>query len=103
MNSRLKKKYEDLVAKELVAYKNAQTKYKTALNSSKERIRFLKAEKKKEDSKIKNEPSMTKDGKIYTLKLELDGKILLAKENYKAAQDGGFEPAGLKLKKLMGE
>ncbi len=85
-NSRLKKKYDDLVAKELVAYKNAQTKYKTALNSSKERIRFLKAEKKKEDSKLKNEPSMTKDGKIYTLKLELDGKILLAKENYKAAK-----------------
>lgn len=31
------------------------------------------------------------------------GEIEKAKENYKAAQDGGFEPAGLKLKKLMVE
>ena len=84
--NRLKKKYNDMVAEELVAYKNAETKYKTEVNASKERVRFLKAEKKKEITKIKNEPSMVRDGKIYTLKLELDGKILLAKENYKNAK-----------------
>ena len=84
--NRMKKKYNDMVAEELVAYKNAQTKYKTEVNASKERVKFLKAEKKKELTKIKNEPSMVRDGKIYTLKLELDGKILLAKENYKNAK-----------------
>ena len=46
-SSRLKKMYDDLVAKELVAYKNAQTEYKLGLNAGKERVKFLKGEKKK--------------------------------------------------------
>ena len=82
-SSRLKKKYNDLVATELVAYKNAQTEYKMAVNARKERIKFLKSERKKEIEGIKNEPSMTKSGRLYTLSLEYNGKVLEAKEKYK--------------------
>ena len=82
-SSRLKKKYEDLVATELVAYKNAQTEYKMALNNRKERIKFLKSEKKKEIESARNEPFMTRSGKFYTLSLEYNGKVLRVKETAK--------------------
>ncbi len=82
-SSRLKKKYDDLVATELVAYKNAQTEYKMAVSARKERIRFLKSERKKECDSVKNEPSMTRSGRMYTLSLEYNGKVLEAKELYK--------------------
>lgn len=82
-SSRLKKKYEDLVATELVAYKNAQTEYKMALNNRKERIKFLKSEKKKEIESARNEPFMTRSGKLYTLSLEYNGKVLHVKETAK--------------------
>ncbi len=82
-SSRLKKKYDDLVAKELVAYKNAITEYKTAVAQRKERIKFLKSEKKKELQKVKDEPSMVRSGKLYTLSLEYNGLVLEAKDAYK--------------------
>ena len=82
-NDRLKKKYDDLVAPELTAYRNAKTEYERLLVEDKERRKFLKAEKKKELNKIKNDPSMFKDGKLYTLRLEYQGKILEAKDVYK--------------------
>ena len=68
----------------LVAYKNAQTEYETGIKYGKERIKFLKAEKKKEIAKIKGEPSMFRSGSFYTLRLTRDGKILNVKEEYKA-------------------
>ena len=83
-NSRIKKYYNDLVSDEFVAYKNAQTEYETGLKFAKERIQFLKAERKKELSKIKNEPSMYKSGALYTLKLNRNGKVLEAREAFKA-------------------
>ena len=82
-SSRLKKKYSDLVATELVAYKNAQTEYKMAVNARNEKIKFLKSERKKEIESIKNEPSMTRSGRLYTLSLEYNGKVLEVKEKYK--------------------
>ena len=82
-SSRLKKKYSDLVATELVAYKNAQTEYKMAVNARNEKIKFLKSERKKEIESIKNEPSMTRSGRLYTLSLEYNGKVLETKEKYK--------------------
>ncbi len=82
-SSRLKKKYDDLVAKELVAYKNTVTEYKTAVAMRKERIRFLKSEKKKEIQKVKDEPAMVRSGKLYTLSLEYNGLVLEAKDSYK--------------------
>ena len=83
-NSRIKKYYNDLVANEFVAYKNAQTEYETGKKFRKERIAFLKAEKKKEVTKIKQEPSIFKSGSLYTLKLNRNGKILEAREALKA-------------------
>ena len=82
-SSRLKKMYDDLVAKELVAYKNAETEYRIGLNQYKERIKFLKGEKKKEIEKIKNEPSLVSEGKYYSLSLDYNGKVLALKEEYK--------------------
>ena len=82
-SSRLKKKYDDLVAKELVAYKNTVTEYKTAVAMRKERISFLKSEKKKEIQKVKDEPAMVRSGKLYTLSLEYNGLVLEAKDSYK--------------------
>ena len=82
-SSRLKRMYNDLVAKELVAYKNAETEYRIGLNEFKEKIKFLKGEKKKELEKAKNKPSITYSGKRYALDLEYNGKILAIKEEYK--------------------
>ena len=81
-SNRIKTYYENLVSKEFVAYKNAQTEYETGLKYGKERIKFLKAEKKKEIAKIKGEPSMFRSGSFYTLKLERDGKILSIREEF---------------------
>ena len=83
-NNRLKKVFNDKVAKEMTAYKNAKTEYHLLLRASKERIKFLKGEKKKDLEKTKNEPSMIKDGKLYTLRLDRDGHILEVKDNFKA-------------------
>ena len=83
-SNRIKTYYDSLVAEEFVAYKNAQTEYETGIKYGKERIKFLKAEKKKEIAKIKGEPSMFRSGSFYTLKLERDGRILNVREEYKA-------------------
>ena len=86
-NDRLKKLYDDKVAKEFVEYKNAETEYKTKSQYRKERIKFLKSESKKEIQKIKDEPSMLKDGKLYTLSLDYNGFVLRAKEEAKEKLD----------------
>ena len=83
-SSRLKKLYDDLVATELVAYKNAQTEYKLALNAGKEKVKFLKGEKKKELEKIKNNTSITYDGRKYAIDIDYNGQKLEVKEKYKA-------------------
>ena len=98
-NNRLKKKYDDLVANELVAYKNAETEYKTHLVANKERIKFLKSEKKKDLDKVKNEPSMVRSGKLYTLSLDYNGLVLEAKEQYKEK----VNPLNEELKKINAE
>ena len=86
-NSKIKKYREELVAKEFVEYKNAQTEYEIGLRAGKERIKFLKAEKKKEVHKIKDEPSMYRSGALYNLRLDRIGKVLSAKEDFKNAED----------------
>ena len=83
-NSRLKKLFNDKVADELTAYKNAETEYKTLVAARKEKIKFLKSEQKKEIAKTKNEPSIYKSGRYYSLKIEYNGKLSEIKETYKA-------------------
>jgi len=65
--SKTKKLYEDLVSKELVAYKNAKTELRSGLAKGNENIKFLKAERKKEISVAKNYAMNTIEGNIYTL------------------------------------
>ena len=82
-NSRLKKLFNDKVASELVAYKNAQTEYKHLVAQRKERIKFIKSESKKEITKVKTEPSLFKSGRFYTLNIEYNGKKIAINEEYK--------------------
>ena len=82
-SSRLKRIYDDKVAKELIAYKNAETEYKRELAKDKERVKFLKSERKKDLDKVKNEPSMIRDGRLYSLNIDHNGFLLEAKDNYK--------------------
>ena len=82
-SSRLKRIYDDKVAKELIAYKNAETEYKRELARDKERVKFLKSERKKDLEKVKNEPSMIRDGRLYSLNIDHNGFLLEAKDNYK--------------------
>ena len=84
----LKKMRKDLTAGEFVAYKNAITVYNGELNKTKETIKFLKSEKKKELERVKNVAKNESDGKIYALK-----------------QDYGLEKVNInhKFKKLLEE
>ena len=68
--SRTKKMYDDLVADELVAYKNAQTELRTGLAKYSENIKFLKSEKKKQIAQAKNHASNDIEGREYALKRE---------------------------------
>ena len=68
--SRTKKIYDDLVADELVAYKNAETELRTGLAKYSENIKFLKSEKKKQIGQAKNHVVNEMEGKKYSLKRE---------------------------------
>ena len=68
--SRTKKMYDDLVADELVAYKNSQTELRTGLAKYSENIKFLKSEKKKQVAQAKNHATNDIEGRQYTLKRE---------------------------------
>ena len=68
--SRTKKMYDDLVANELVAYKNAETELRTGLAKYSENIKFLRSEKKKQINQAKNHVTNEMEGKKYSLKRE---------------------------------
>ncbi len=67
-NSRIKRLYEEKVADELVAYRNAQTELRAGLAKGPELVKFLKSEKKKEIAKAKNHVHNEKESRLYTLK-----------------------------------
>ena len=81
--SHLKRLFNDKVADELVAYKNAETEYHNLLAARKEKIKFIKSESKKEIKKVKDEPSLFRSGRFYTLNIEFNGQKLAVKEEYK--------------------
>ena len=96
-SSHLKKMYNDLVSEELVAYKNAITELNNGINTKKEKVKFLKSEKKKEIAKIKNNAKNEADGRIYgleqdfglekvTLKHELEVAVAALDEKLKNEQ-----------------
>ena len=68
--SRTKKMFNDLVADELVAYKNAETELRTGLAKFNENIKFLRSEKKKQIAQAKNFVSNELEGQSYALKRE---------------------------------
>lgn len=67
-NDRLKRLYDEKVADELVAYRNAQTELRTGLSKGKELVKFYKSEKKKEVAKAKSYAHNEKESRLYTLK-----------------------------------
>ena len=78
--SRTKKMYSELVAKELVAYKNAETELKSGLAKYSENIRFLKSEKRKELSKARNYVSNETESRYYTLKQNYGAELFKCSE-----------------------
>ena len=96
-SSHLKRMYNDLVSEELVAYKNAITELNNGIDTKKEKVKFLKSEKKKEIAKIKNNAKNEADGRIYgleqdfglekvTLKHELEVAVAALDEKLKNEQ-----------------
>ena len=80
--SRTKKMYDELVADELVAYKNAQTELRAGLAKYSENIRFLKSEKRKEVNKAKNYASNEISSRKYTLKQVHGSDLFKAQEEF---------------------
>ena len=87
-SNRIKKMKDEIVAKELVAYKNAVTAYNRELNRGKEAIKFYKSEKKKELERIKNVAKNESDGKIFALKEELGLKEITLEHEYEVFLQG---------------
>ena len=82
-SSRLKKMYDELVSKELVAYKNSITKKRTTISGAKDKISFLRSEKKKKVNSIKMHATEIAEGKLYSLKLEYRNNVALVFETCK--------------------
>ena len=80
--SRTKRLYDEIVAEELVAYKNAITERDSGLAKYTENIKFLKAEKKKEVAKAKNLASNEIESKLYTLRQEYGADSFKVSEDY---------------------
>ena len=78
----LKKLREEIVAKEFVAYKNAITEFKSAINKDKETVKFYKSEKKKEVERLKNIAKNESSGKLYALKLDYGLEKVTIKHKY---------------------
>ena len=74
-SSHLKRKFNELTSDELVAYKNAETEYRSSVNSLKENIKFLKSEKRKELSKAKNMANNEITNRKYGLKQDYGSEV----------------------------
>ncbi len=92
--SRTKKIYEEVVANELVAYKNAITELKSGLAKYGENIRFLKSEKRKEMNKARSLASNEIESRLYTLKQNYGAECFKINE----ARDNKLNDLALKFK-----
>jgi len=81
-SSIIKKMYEEKVADELTRYRNAQTELRSGLEGQKERIKFLKSEKKKDIETKKNKPSLLAGGKQYSLDIDYNSSRIQLKDLY---------------------
>ncbi|MCQ2814872.1 MAG: ATP-binding cassette domain-containing protein [Bacilli bacterium] len=82
-NNRLKKKYDDLVADELVAYKNSITELDSGIARQKENVKFLKSEKKKTNSQIRNKARIQASGKKFNEKIKYKEAVLIINGTFK--------------------
>ena len=78
----LKQMRDEIAADEFIAYKNAITAYNTELNKGKEKVKFLKSEKKKELERIKNIVKNETDGALYALRLDYGLEKVHIKHDY---------------------
>ena len=111
--SHLKKMYEEKIADELVAYKNAKTELHSGLSKGKETVKFLKSEKKKEIAKAKSFASNETQSRLYTLKqnygadqFKIESNSALSSEEQKAqlaALKEKYEADKLEAKKINDE
>ncbi len=83
-SSHLKRMYEDLVAKELVAYRNAQTERKNGILVAKDNISFLKSERKKIIAQTKLHATEVSEGALFNAKQQFKSNINDEKEEIKA-------------------
>lgn len=83
--SRTKKMYEDLVSKELSAYKNAETELRSGLAKYSENIKFLKSEKKKQIAQARNFVTNDIEGRAYSLKREFGASKFAAEDEFRSA------------------
>ena len=79
----LKKMREEIVAKEFVAYKNTITEYKSELNKSKEVVKFLNSEKKKELERVKSIAKNESSGRIFALNQDYGLEKISIKHKFK--------------------
>ena len=80
--SRTKRLYDEIVAEELVAYKNAITERNSGLAKYTENIKFLKSEKKKEVAKANNLASNEIESKLYTLRQDYGAESFKVSEEH---------------------
>ena len=81
-SSRTKRLYEELISKELVEYKNAETELRSGLAKYTEYVHFLKAERRKDVNKAKASASNEIKSRLYTLKLSYGADQFKIGENY---------------------
>ncbi len=79
----LKKMREEIVAKEFVTYKNTITEYKSELNKSKEVVKFLNSEKKKELERVKSIAKNESSGRIFALNQDYGLEKISIKHKFK--------------------
>ena len=79
----LKKMRKDYTASEFVAYKNAITEYNSELNKTKETVKFLKSEKKKEIERVKAVAKNESSGRLYALKQDYGLEKITIEHKYK--------------------
>ena len=79
----LKKMREEIVAKEFVTYKNTITEYKSELNKSKEVVKFLNSEKKKELERVKSIAKNESSGRIFALNQDYGLEKIAIKHKFK--------------------
>ena len=83
--SRTKRLYDEIVANELVEYKNNITELKSGLAKYTENVKFLKSEKKKETAKAKNLASNEIESRLYTIKQDFGVELYKIDEKYQKA------------------